>query len=74
VERHPIAFPRGHPVRHDGTPKQSESIDTYAYFCSEAPEIRLDPDDPSKGTWKPPVYLYSLGQGIEYGFLATYKR
>ena len=44
-----------------------------AYFCSEEPEIRLDPDDPSKGTWKPPAYLYSLGQGIEDGFLATYK-
>jgi len=30
-------------------------------------------DDPSKGTGKPPAYLYSLGQGIEDGFLATYK-
>jgi type I restriction enzyme, R subunit len=55
------------------TPKQSESIDTYAYFCSEEPETRLDPDDPSKGIWSPPAYLYSLGQGIEDGFLATYK-
>ena len=55
------------------TPKQSESIDTYAYFCSEEPETRLHPDDPLKGTWKPPAYLYSLGQGIDDGFLATYK-
>jgi type I restriction enzyme R subunit len=55
------------------TPKQSESIDTYAYFCSEEPEIPLDPHDPTKGTWRPPAYQYSLGQGIEDGFLATYK-
>jgi type I restriction enzyme R subunit len=55
------------------TPKQNESIDTYAYFCSEEPEIRLDPDDPLTGPWNPPAYLYSLGQGIEDGFLATYK-
>jgi type I restriction enzyme R subunit len=55
------------------TPKQSESIDTYAYFCSEEPEIPLDPEDPAKGTWQPSAYSYSLGQGIEDGFLATYK-
>ncbi|AUT02873.1 restriction endonuclease subunit R [Nostoc sp. CENA543] len=55
------------------TPKQSESIDTYAYFCCEEPEIPLDYDDPSKGNWQPPAYSYSLGQGIEDGFLATYK-
>ncbi|ACK66977.1 EcoEI R domain protein [Rippkaea orientalis PCC 8801] len=55
------------------TPKQDESIDTYAYFCAEESEIPLDPDDNSKGTWKPPAYQYSLGQGIDDGFLATYK-
>ena len=55
------------------TPKQNESIDTYAYFCSEEPEILLDDEDPSKGTWQPPAYSYSLGQGIDDGFLATYK-
>ncbi len=55
------------------TPKQSENIDTYAYFCSEEPEIPLNAEDPSQGTWKPPAYTYSLGQGISDGFLATYK-
>ena len=55
------------------TPKQSESIDTYAYFCGEEPEVPIDPNDPTKGTWHPPAYQYSLGQGIEDGFLATYK-
>ncbi len=38
------------------TPKQSESIDTYAYFCSEEPEVPLDLNDPTKGTWHPPAY------------------
>ena len=33
----------------------------------------LNPDDPTQGTWNPPAYMYSLGQGIEDGFLATYK-
>ncbi len=55
------------------TPKRSESIDTYDYFCREEPEVPIDGDDPSKGTWRPPAYQYSLGQGIEDGFLATYK-
>ncbi len=55
------------------TPKRSESIDTYDYFCREEPEVPIDPDDPSKRTWRPPAYQYSLGQGIEDGFLATYK-
>ncbi len=55
------------------TPKQSESVDTYAYFCSEEPEIPLNPKEPFKGNWQPPAYNYSLGQGIEDGFLATYK-
>ncbi len=55
------------------TPKQSESVDTYAYFCAEEPEIPIDPEDPLKGNWQAPAYSYSLGQGIEDGFLATYK-
>ena len=55
------------------TPKQDESVDTYDYFCREEPEVAVDPDDPTKGTWRPPAYQYSLGQGIEDGFLATYK-
>jgi type I restriction enzyme R subunit len=55
------------------TPKQSENIDTYAYFCAEEPEIQIDTNDASRGTWKPPAYTYSLGRGIADGFLATYK-
>ncbi|MDR7415277.1 MAG: DEAD/DEAH box helicase family protein [Armatimonadota bacterium] len=55
------------------TPKQDENIDTYAYFCSEEPEVSIDPEHPERGTWRPPAYQYSLGQGIEDGFLATYK-
>lgn len=55
------------------TPKQNENIDTYAYFCAEEPETPVDADDPTQGTWRPPAYTYSLGQGIEDGFLATYK-
>ncbi|MFZ5826723.1 MAG: EcoAI/FtnUII family type I restriction enzme subunit R [Bacillota bacterium] len=55
------------------TPKQSENIDTYAYFCAEEPEIEIDPDDPAKGTWRPPAFMYSLGKGIDDGFLAPYK-
>jgi type I restriction enzyme R subunit len=55
------------------TPKQDENVDTYAYFCGEEPEVALDPENPERGTWRPPAYQYSLGQGIEDGFLATYK-
>ncbi len=55
------------------TPKQDENIDTYAYFCAEEPEVFIDPDHPERGKWRPPAYQYSLGQGIEDGFLATYK-
>jgi type I restriction enzyme R subunit len=55
------------------TPKRSDNVDTYAYFCAEEPEVAVDPDDASQGTWRPPAYSYSLGQGIEDGFLATYK-
>jgi len=55
------------------TPKQDENIDTYAYFCAEEPEVAIDPEHPERGTWRPPAYQYSLGRGIEDGFLATYK-
>ena len=55
------------------TPKQTENIDTYDYFCREEPAIPADPDDESKGAIHPSAYSYSLGQGIEDGFLATYK-
>lgn len=51
------------------TPKQDENIDTYAYFCSEEPAIEAD----EGGLTQRPAYSYSLGQGIEDGFLATYK-
>ncbi|MDL9980074.1 EcoAI/FtnUII family type I restriction enzme subunit R [Microbacterium sp. ASV49] len=46
------------------TPKQDDSIDTYAFFASE----NLDADGQPR-----PVYEYSLGRGIDDGFLATYK-
>jgi type I restriction enzyme R subunit len=55
------------------TPKQDESVDTYDYFCREEPEVTIDAGDPTLGAWRPPAYQYSLGQGIEDGFLATYK-
>ncbi len=55
------------------TPKQDENIDTYAYFCAEEPAIPADPADPAKGVLRQAAYTYSLGQGIEDGFLATYK-
>lgn len=55
------------------TPKQDENIDTYGYFCAEEYEVAIDPDRPKKGTWRPPAYQYSLGRGIEDGFLATYR-
>jgi type I restriction enzyme R subunit len=55
------------------TPKQSENVDTYGYFCAEEPEVAIDPENPDRGTWRPPAYQYSLGRGIEDGFLATYK-
>lgn len=51
------------------TPKQDENIDTYAYFCAEEPAIELENGD----SLRRPAYSYSLGQGIEDGFLATYK-
>jgi len=55
------------------TPKRDENIDTYAYFCAEEPEVCIDPEHPERGTQRLPAYQYSLGQGIEDGFLATYK-
>lgn len=55
------------------TPKQDENIDTYAYFCAEEPEVAIDPEYPELGTGRPAAYQYSLGRGIEDGFLATYK-
>lgn len=55
------------------TPKQDENVDTYAYFCAEEPEVAIDPEHAERGTWRPPAYQYSLGQGIDDGFLATYK-
>ena len=66
-------FPEAIQLGMTATPKQDENIDTYAYFCSEEPAIPLDPADPTQGTWHPPAYTYSFGQGIEDGFLATYK-
>lgn len=46
------------------TPKEDDSINTYSFFASE------NPDD---GGQPRPVYEYSLGRGIDDGFLATYK-
>ena len=55
------------------TPKQDENIDTYAYFCREEELQPVNPDDPASEHVRLPAYRYSLGQGIEDGFLATYK-
>lgn len=55
------------------TPKQDENVDTYAYFCAEEPAVPPDPEDEGKGVIRHAAYTYSLGQGIEDGFLATYK-
>lgn len=55
------------------TPKRTDNVDTYEYFCKDEPEIPLDPEDPAKGMRQPAAFEYSLGQGIEDGFLATYK-
>ncbi len=55
------------------TPKRDDNIDTYAYFCSEEPEVYIDPEHPERGSQRLPAYQYSLGRGIEDGFLATYK-
>jgi type I restriction enzyme, R subunit len=55
------------------TPKRSDNVDTYAYFCQQESEVLVDPDDPGQGTRQAAAFEYSLGQGIEDGFLATYK-
>lgn len=55
------------------TPRRTDNVDTYAYFCLEESEVLVNPDDPAQGTRKPSAYEYSLGRGIEDGFLATYK-
>lgn len=46
------------------TPKRNDSVDTYAFFASE----NADDDGQPR-----PVFEYSLGQGIDDGYLATYK-
>lgn len=46
------------------TPKEDDSINTYTFFASENADDRGQPR---------PVYEYSLGRGIDDGFLATYK-
>ena len=66
-------FPEAIQLGMTATPKQDENIDTYAYFCSEERAIPLNPADPTQGTWHPRAYIYSFGQGIEDGFLATYR-
>jgi superfamily II DNA or RNA helicase len=55
------------------TPRQSDNVDTYGYFCADEPEVPVREDDPTSGTRRPAAYEYSLGRGIEDGFLATYK-
>jgi type I restriction enzyme R subunit len=55
------------------TPKTTDNVDTYEYFCKDEPEIFIDVKDLSKGSRRQAAYEYSLGQGIEDGFLATYK-
>ncbi len=52
-------FPNAIQLGMTATPKRTDNIDTYDYFCRE-----------NNGE---PTYSYSLGQGIEDGFLATYK-
>jgi len=46
------------------TPKQDDSIDTFAFFAAENTDENGQPR---------PIYEYSLGRGIDDGFLATYK-
>lgn len=46
------------------TPKRSDSIDTYEFFASENRDAEGNPQ---------PAYEYSLGRGIDDGFLATYR-
>jgi type I restriction enzyme R subunit len=49
------------------TPKRTDNVDTYAYFCAGEPEVWVDPDEPEKGKRQAPAYEYSLGQEIEDG-------
>ncbi len=46
------------------TPKRTDSIDTYRFFASE---------NLGKGGEPEPAFQYSLGRGIEDGYLATYR-
>ena len=46
------------------TPKRTDSIDTYEYFASENPDAAGNAQ---------PAFEYSLGEGIDDGFLATYQ-
>lgn len=46
------------------TPKRTDSIDTYEFFGGQN---RDEDDEPQ------PAYEYSLGRGIEDGYLATYQ-
>lgn len=55
------------------TPKRTDNVDTYAYFCKEEPEVWVDEEHPEQGKRQAAAFEYSLGQGIEDGFLATYK-
>jgi type I restriction enzyme R subunit len=46
------------------TPKRDDSIDTFSYFGSEQADEHGAPQ---------PLFSYSMGQGIEDGFLATFQ-
>jgi type I restriction enzyme R subunit len=46
------------------TPKRTDSIDTYEFFAGENRDEQGNPQ---------PAYEYSLGRGIDDGYLATYK-
>ena len=46
------------------TPKRTDSIDTYEFFASENRDGAGQPQ---------PAFQYSLGRGIEDGYLATYR-
>ena len=46
------------------TPKRTDSIDTYEFFASENRDADGDPQ---------PAFQYSLGRGIDDGYLATYR-
>lgn len=46
------------------TPKRTDNIDTYEFFAGENRDGQGNPQ---------PVFEYSLGRGIEDGYLATYR-